>query len=175
MHLKTTAIFLLLTAAVAGPGVSGELSFEPDTSCVVINDVFLMDVMIGEQDSIMGYDITIAFDGDILEPLGVYEGDLPVGSGHDTFFRWLNEDTADSTVTVNGSILGTTVSGPGVLFTISFRASQLGISPLEFGTCRMRNGLNEGLPLTFDEGWVRVMLPISTESSSWGAIKLMKR
>ena len=175
MQLKITATVLLLVVAAAGQAAAGELSFDPDTSTVFTLDIFLIDVWIDEQDSIMGYDITVSFDGDILTPLGVYEGDLPVGSGHDTFFRWMNEAEAGGTITVNGSILGTTVSGPGVLFTISFRASAVGVSPLEFGSCRMRNGLNEDLTLTFDDGWVEVMMPIAVKGSSWGAIKSMTR
>lgn len=169
--VRLTLLLLAAALASAGPAPAAELSFDPDSTLVIKNDVFLVSVVVDAQDSIMGYDVTVSFDKGILVPLDVFEGDLPAGSGHSTFFRWLNEGDDDGTLRVNGSILGATIDGPGALFTIEFRALCAGVSALCMPHADLRDGLNRKLFPAVSCAEVTVTEPIATQESSWGAIK----
>jgi hypothetical protein len=121
----------------------------------------------------MGYDVTVSFDGDLLGVMDVVEGSLPAESGYPTFFRWINEGEDDDFVFVNGSILGKTVDGPGVLFTILFEALAVGDVSVCVEESELRNGLNRSITHTTVCGSVTIEEPIGAADSSWGAIKAL--
>ena len=71
---------------------------------------------------LMGYDVSVAFDSSVVELMGAFEGPLPDAVSDTTFFWWFDPGVKSNTVHVNGAILGATVDGPGMLFTIVFKA-----------------------------------------------------
>lgn len=158
----------------ATPAAADGLSFSPADTLITTFEVFPVRVMVGAVDSIMGYNISVSITGDpCLQIAGVVEGNLPGSGGAPTFFRWLNPGDADS-ISVNGSVLGATVDGPGVLFTIYFKALSPGTAWLDFAYSDLRNGLNESLP--HDRiGPARIVVDraIAVEESSWGAVKIL--
>ncbi len=168
------ATFALLMSA--GPATADELCFSPADTLILTFDPFPVHVMVDDIESIMGYDISVSLTGDLcVMVVNVIEGTLPGSMGDPTFFRWLNPGEAGS-ISVNGSVLGTTVDGPGILFTIYFQALSPGVAWLDFSSSDLRNGVNESLPHNRDKrAKITVDEVISTDETSWGAIKAICR
>ena len=172
---------VLLAAAIvlaisAGPAAADELYFSPDDNTIFTFDPFPVHVMVDDIDSIMGYDISVSLTGDpCVKIMGVIEGTLPGSMGDPTFFSWLNPGDTDL-ISVNGSVLGTVVDGPGVLFTIYLEALQPGTAWLDFTYSELRNGVNQNLAHDRDKrARIVVLEAIGVDESSWGAIKDMYR
>jgi hypothetical protein len=172
---------VLLAAAVmlalsSGPAAADELYFSPADTMVWTTVPFPVHVFVDDIDSLMGWDISVSLTGDpSVKIMGVMEGTLPGSGGDPTFFRWLNPWDADS-VSVNGSVLGTVVDGPGILFTIYVQALHPGMAWLDFSYSELRNGVNQSLPHGSDSrSRIVVLEAIAVEESTWGAIKAVHR
>jgi len=174
-HLVLLAATITVLLA-AGPAAADELYFSPADNSIFSFDPFPVQVMVDDIDSIMGYNISVSITGDpCVKIMGIIEGSLPGSNGDPTFFRWLNPWDADS-IAVNGSILGTTVDGPGVLFTIFLQALSPGIAWLDFTYSELRNGVNESIDHESDKrARIIVHEAIAVDDSSWGAIKSIYR
>jgi hypothetical protein len=168
-------ILAAMMAVAWGPSIGAAqcvLSVLPADTTICRGEVFTMSVHVDSAAvNLMGYDVTVSFDGALLGVLDVVEGSLPDGSGYPTFFRWINEGEDDDFVFVNGSILGKTVDGPGVLFSILFEALQVGDVSVCVVESELRNGLNRSIIHTTECGVVTIEEPIGTVDSSWGTIK----
>ena len=161
---------LLCRAAPAETPVG--LSIAPQDTFVVKGHTFQMRVYINTDfTDFMGYDITIHFDNTRLQVVSVDEGTFPTGSGYPTFFRWLNEGAVDDEIQVNGAILGHGIQGHGILFTMTFQATQLNIADVGFSSIELRNGMNQTLPWISTDAIVRIITSIDSEALSWGEIK----
>jgi hypothetical protein len=173
-------LFLVLTAltllAPTGQAEADELYFSPADTMILDFNIFSVHVMVDEIDDIMGYNISVSLTGDPCVMVeDVIEGSLPGSGGAPTFFRWLDPGETGS-ISVNGSVLGTTVDGPGILFTIIFKALVPGVTWLDLTYSDLRNGVNESISHGSD-GRARIVVDeaIAVEGSSWGAIKSICR
>ncbi len=169
----------IVLAIAAGPSAADELYFSPADTMIWDTNVFPVHVMVDAVDSLMGWDISVTITGDpCVKVLGVIEGTLPGSNGDETFFYWLNQGDAES-IHVNGSVLGTVVDGPGILFTIYIQALvplQPGVAWLDFSYSELRNGVNESLPHdSVARARLEVMEAIAIEESTWGAVKAVHR
>ena len=175
---------LLAAAAVlalaAGPSAADQLYFSPADTAIWDSDVFPVHVMVDDIDSLMGWDISVTLTGDpCVKIMGVIEGALPGSNGDETFFYWLDQwDPVN--IHVSGSVLGTVIDGPGILFTIYIQALypplQPGIAWLDFSYSELRNGVNENLAHdSVERARIVVVEPIAIEETTWGAIKNMHR
>jgi hypothetical protein len=73
---------------------------------------------------------------------------------------------------VNGSVLGTVVDGPGILFTIELMALAPGVAWIDFSDSELRNGVNMSIPHGSDgRSRIEILEAIAVEESTWGAIK----
>ncbi len=166
----------IVLAVAAGPAMADELYFSPADTSIFDFNTFPVHVMVDDIDSIMGYNISVSIIGDpCVKIMGIVEGTLPGSNGDTTFFRWLNPSSTDL-ISVNGSVLGTTVDGPGILFTIFLQAMQPGTAWLDFTYSDLRNGRNVSLAHESDKrARIIVDQAIAVDGSSWGAIKNMHR
>jgi len=176
--IKHMILFIATLALLmsAGPAAADELYFSPADTMILTFDPFPVHVMVDDIDGIMGYNISVTLTGDpCVMVTDVIEGTLPGSQGDPTFFRWLDPGAAGS-ISVNGSVLGTTVDGPGILFTIFFKALGPGVAWLDFASSDLRNGVNESLSHGSD-GRARIIVDnaIATEETTWGAIKAICR
>jgi hypothetical protein len=96
---------------------------------------------------LMGYNVTVAFDSSVIEILNAVEGQLPRGASDATFFWWFDSGAGSGTVHVNGAILGATANGPGVLFTLVFKAlhSWIRTTDVCITQCELRDGINDSI------------------------------
>ncbi len=178
MRLSRYKILLaaaIILAAGAGPATADELFFSPADTIVFVNDppdIFSIHVMVDDVDSLMGYNISVSITGDpCVKIMGIVEGILPGSNGDPTFFRWLNPWSTDS-ISVNGSVLGTTVDGSGILFTIMFQALIPGTAWLDFTYSDLRDGTNATISHDLGEqARIIVSEPVGVAESSWGDIK----
>jgi len=180
MRLKAT-IFCILTIPTLFPFPSTAraqrcISILPDSTVAAIDMQFSLAVAVNDPvDSLMGFDVVVGFERSYLEVVRVDEGSLLTTSGFPTFFGWLNEGCACDSIVVNGSILGTTIDGPGTLFTITFKAIEPGRIPIPILRSDLRNGMNEKLAHSSEDGCIVVELPIGIEPYSWGSVKALYR
>jgi hypothetical protein len=147
----------------------------PDSIMVAHGSTFTLDIVVSaDMTGLMGYDISVTFDGSVIHLQDATEGSLPATSGYETFFRWLNPPPPADSVHVNGAILGNTVDGPGALFTLEFigyAPSTIGTTDVIIAVSTIRDGVNQDIVHTVAHGWVQVSAPIATESVTWGAVK----
>jgi len=176
IRYKVLLAAAIVLAASGGPVAADELCFSPDDSAIFSFDPFPVHVTVDGIDSLMGWDISVSLTGDpCVKIMGIIEGTLPGSNGDPTFFRWLNPSDTVS-VSVNGSVLGTVVDGPGTLFTIYLEAIQPGTAWLDFTYSELRDGLNRSITHDTDcRARIVVLEAIAVDESSWGAIKAVRR
>ena len=176
---KVLLVAAVILAASAGPGMADELFFSPADTLVSTTAPFFVHVMIDAVDSLMGWDITVELSGDpVIKVLGIAEGTLPGSNGDETFFYRLEQWDLD-TFHINGSVLGTVVDGPGILFTLTVQATYPvtpGVAWLDFSYSELRNGVNGSIVHDIvKRARIEVIEPIANEESTWGAIKAVHR
>lgn len=170
---KYSIVAAVLLWATAGPALADPgLTVAPADTTVLAGTTFEIRI---EADAglvgLMGYDVTVAFDSSIVELVGVAEGPLPGSGGATTFFHWFDAGVASNSVSVNGAVLGTTVDGPGVLFTITLKGSREGITPVSFVASQLRDNFNVVIPHAATGTSVSVEKPIPVRAGTWGRIK----
>jgi len=143
----------------------------PESGIVQVDEEFDVDILVdaGFVD-LMGYDISIAFNDSLIELIGVVEGALPQSATVPTFFWWTT-GTSPDTVIVNGAVLGTTVDGPGVLYTLTFKAIEVGTTPITVTYSDLRTGTNAGISHATQSATVIVDKTIPVEQTTWGRLK----
>ena len=166
----------LCTIAVSALRAEPELSVWPSSSSVSVDDTFELNIQInGEITDLMGYSFTIWFQDMVLTVLNVSEGALPFYSGYQTFFEWTNQGAVTNTISVNGAILGNTVSGPGALCTVTFQAIETGSAGIHFIESDLRDEVNNSIAHATKSGMVYVDWTIMANTGTWGAIKNLYR
>ena len=168
------ACLLLLIAGSASAG-SG-LQVAPDDTTVVAGESFQIRIVADSSiTSLMGYEVTVAFDSSIVRLVSVDEGPLPGSGGAPTFFHWFGAGMASDSVHVDGAVLGTTVDGPGVLLTIEFKAKREGTTPVSFVSTELRDNFNVVISHDTTDGSITVEKSIPVRPATWGSIKIRYR
>jgi hypothetical protein len=180
MRKKLTIVCLMIISiALFFPvGLRAErcISIQPAATVAAIDALFSLEVAVNDTViSLMGYNITIAYDDSYLEIVNVKEGSLLKNSGEATFFGWLNRGCDCDSILVNGSILGATVNGPGTLFTMTFKAIKLGSVDVVIQRSDIRDGNNQKLSHRREHATVKIEQPIGTEKSTWSGVKYLYR
>ena len=136
---------------------------------------FFIDVAVNATlTNLTGYDLVLTLNPDIVRFGGATEGPLPGSGGDATYFFSVVEN--DSTLVINGAVLGSWVDGPGVLAHIELQAFYQGTTDLEFASVELRDIDNNPL-IAFDEGAVIVVTPGGSpvENTSWSVLKSLYR
>jgi hypothetical protein len=176
-RLFLTTLMALACVGAAHPAEAQTplISVSPDSQIVAHGSLLTLEITISAETlELMGYDIAVVFNGDIIRLGSVNEGSLPLGSGHTTFFHWLNPGTPTDSVHVNGAILGTTVNGPGAVIRLEltgYAPSNIRQTAVEIVFSVIRDGVNQDIVHSVAHGWVRVEPPVRAEETSWGRVK----
>jgi len=183
---KSKLVFFVVALVVAGyhlvpmsnlsaiPSILADsLYVSPDSTEVSEGTIFTLEIWAPTDiTELMGWDITVTFDPAVIEIQSVDEGWLPTTSSDTTFFWWFDQGAGTGTVHVNGAILGTTVDGPGALFSITFEALSVDAeTDVDIVFSELRNGVNESIAHHTRSGYVKVDKSVSVRSATWGAIK----
>jgi hypothetical protein len=132
---------------------------------------FTIDVEVNESvTDLTGYDLELRLDPTVVHFVGASEGPLPPSGGDDTYFFSTIEN--DSTLVIHGAVLGSWVTGPGILAHIELSAQYQGETDLVFSFVELRDIENNILPV-LDEGAVITVIPGGSpaEATSWTAVK----
>lgn len=171
--VSITSIVALLSFVGPARAQAG-LLVTPVNATVVAGDEFEVRIEVdADFISLMGYDVILAFDSSLVTVLSVDEGPLPPTGPDGSFFYWFDPGVPDSTVHVNGAVLGTTVDGPGILFTVTFEALEVGTSPLNIIYHDIRDDTNAAIPHDVANTTVIIERPIPVEPSTWGRVKAL--
>lgn len=129
--MKSSALVgLLILAEALG---AATISITPASPTVFLGDAITLNVMVdGATTDLYGYQFSLSYNPAILQAMSVSDGGLLGTTGN--FTSGLIDNTAGSLTLVydflNGAVPG--VSGPGMLASIIFQATGLGISDVEF-------------------------------------------
>lgn len=172
--INTALLTLIITAGLLIPGMAaGELllSVNPDTTTVDEGCEFEISFHAGQEIlDLMGYNIVFSFDPEYLEIVSIDEGSLPAESGEETFFHF-NSSLSDSTVEINGAVLGATVQTPGDLFRVTFKALEVGKTYVMIKESELRDDYNLEIAHSVEGGLVLITPVIDVEETSWGRLK----
>ncbi len=136
---------------------------------------FIVDVAVNESvTDLTGYDLELTLDPTFVHFAGASEGPLPTSGGDDTYFFSTVEN--DSTMVINGAVLGSWVDGPGILAHIELSAHYQGQTDLVFSFVELRD-LDNNVLTVFDDGAVITVIPGGSpaEATSWSAVKSLFR
>ncbi|MBU1699358.1 MAG: T9SS type A sorting domain-containing protein [Candidatus Eisenbacteria bacterium] len=132
-HLGLVTLLLAGGLVWLNPVVAGvSVSIQPDTTYSQPDQEFTVDLWIDTLGSEFdGYETVLRFDPEMLEFISIQEGNLMTNPCGNTW--WIHEEGADSSY-ISHVILcgGLTVTGPGVLSSITFRALMNGITSITF-------------------------------------------
>lgn len=147
------------------------LSVEPDTTLLDLSCEFELCFYTGEDIvDLMGYNVLFSFDPDYLQVISVDEGPLPADSGEETFFQY-DSSVNDSTIEVNGAVLGEVIQTPGCIFSVTFRALKSGVTLIMIKESDLRDDSNAQIPHSDEGGLVIIAPEVGLEECSWGKVK----
>jgi general secretion pathway protein D len=127
------------------------ISVDPPAPVVAPGQTFSLAVDVAGVSDLYGYQFDLYFNPAILSALSVSEGPF-LSSGGSTFFLPGTIDNTGGTITDNGDILETAisgVSGSGTLLNFSFQALSVGDSSVQIENLTALNSFGEGL--VFDQ------------------------
>ena len=108
---------------------------------------FTVDFTIKDVTDLAGWETEVAFNPDVLSVVEAKEGDFLKTSGRTTFFHEGNIDNTTGKVTgLSGAILGSSVSGEGTLFSITFEAKAAGDGELQLLNTQLSTLSTESIP-----------------------------
>jgi hypothetical protein len=169
---RVLLVLLFLIAGVVAPGSALcelTLSVQPDSAIVDLGSEFRLGFYLGEDTTdLMGYNVVFSYDPGRLEIVSIEEGFMPAGSSEDTFFH---SSSGDSTVEINGAVLGGVVQTPGYIFTVVFKGIKEGKVYIEIEDSDIRDDSNTAIPHTTERGVVIIVPDVPVQESSWGGLK----
>jgi len=168
MFKKVLAIALLLMMLASLPfpysvmGGLAEVSFQPRMNTVWgTEETFTVNITLTEITSLYGWEIKLYYDPSILNGTDASEGPFLKNAGQ-TFFNFTINDNYNATHgrikafnTLVGQIPG--VNGTGVLFTVTFKTKDLGITTLDLEETILADINGNSMPHTVKDGGVEVL------------------
>lgn len=125
------------------------------------DEVFTINITVTDVTNLYGWEIKLYYDSSILNGTSVSEGSFLKSAG-ETFFNSTFNDKYDAThgrIKAFNTLLGETpgVNGTGVLFTVTFKTRNLGISALDLEDTILANINSNLIPHTMASGAVQVV------------------
>lgn len=154
--MKRSALLSLLTILLLGasalPAAAQLVSVHPPTTqpSTEIFDVEILLDPLGE--SIMGVEVTIGFDENIVSLLEILPGGWFTTPPADQYFFWDYTHPGTELIHFTGSSLGQALGVGGTLAICRFQALEAGICPLDFLGLDVRDGENHRLDAEHSSG-----------------------
>ncbi len=166
--------FLLVFILAATPVAAQTLVFDPGVTAPLVED-FTVDLALIGPAMVMGVDLAFTYDPAVVRLDAVTEGTFFTGSGLDYEF-WLDPYVPVGTVHLSTAQLGAAAPAGGTFATFHFHALTVGISPLDFLSLTVRDGVNQDLPAEHSTG-DRIVIDeaVPARSLSFGDLKALWR
>jgi hypothetical protein len=158
MSFRLLALFIALFSAENSLWAQTALTVSQTTQAVVVGASVTVQIRITTVTNLHGYSISAGFDNSILQyqSIDATSGTL-LGSFPNTYFVSPRPSGNPDTVQVDQAILGnTSTSGSGALFSMTFTAISLGVSPISILSYDLRDGNNQHISATVSSGQVAV-------------------
>lgn len=178
--MRLSPIVLLLAFLASSPAMGFELRFEPQSPLVGVGEGASISVFLDESIPVKSFDLTVEFDGEILESTGGDPGQIFQDTG--CFIWWdLEDETAGRwhgfAVVMDAYCLA---QGPGELFRWDLATLAEGYSRLDVEQVRLFD--EEGHPIAgveladifvFVGGEITSVPEGEQSSSNWSLLKLL--
>lgn len=138
-------------------GRVGVLSFAPETVPVQVGQEVTVDVMATDMDSVFEAPVSIIYNPKLLDFVSAQEGDFMKVDGKPTSFTAKANAKVgyiDVFLTRLGHVPG--ISGTGRLFSLTFKATHAGISPLVFKQNQLKDADKQPVPADLKTGTIFV-------------------
>ncbi|MGB5106381.1 MAG: dockerin type I domain-containing protein [Candidatus Zixiibacteriota bacterium] len=162
MKNKLISLSLLLALCFLAPvaAAAPTMYLIPDSTIAFRDSLFTLYLLADASTvNLKAYSVEINFDRNIIsaDSASVVEGALLATPGDPTFF-WVGFSPDSATLYVDGAILGdgATVTGTGILATITFKTVGFGTSDINFISVRARDGDNNSLIFGNVDAWIKV-------------------
>ncbi len=167
-----TCLMMLIGAVSAS---AQHLSVDPPTSQPDFEEFTVDLVLDPEGATIMGMEISLAFDHLVVRLDGIDAGPWFTVSAPDYFF-WDYTHPGTELIHFSGASLGVGQDIGGVIATCHFTALQGGISPVNFLGTDLRDPENNMIPVTHTTGDLIVIDDaVATDAVAWDRVKALYR
>jgi hypothetical protein len=164
-------------AAPAAALADVHLAFDPAIGIIEGTGTLDVDVVVdAAATDLRGFSFVVGFDDTVVEVDSVFAGDLLAGAPCAHFLYWFEDASADS-VAVDGAALGCSMTGPGSVVTIRFRALPRPggdypvFTALTWRSAVLRDSNNDSIPTILHPGYIIVNGPIAVAPATWGRLK----
>lgn len=160
----TIYIFALITSLVISQTARAQatLRFEPSTLTISKGGLTNVKVLVGNIKDLYGYQFSLVFNANVIEVVGVEEGDFLKGDGTNTFYNPPKIDNvAGKASNIVNSRLGalTSRSGSGLLVIINIKAKANGTSKLTIQEAKFATIDVKPITVVSSEGSITVGVP----------------
>ena len=156
-------IVVLAMVLVAGSAFGSTVSFTPDHSTFVGEDLQTIQVFVEDVTDLLGASMVIGFDPAVVTPVGVTLGEFMDDGPCGAFFQWVNWNDFTNTIEVDAAMLGCSVEGSGFLFDITFAGVGDGISALTVVSGDLRDSINYPIEFTSSDGAVTYFSEVNSD------------
>lgn len=174
--LLLSLLIVLVGAACALPAAAQLVSVVPATSTPTV-DFFDVEIVLDPQGaSVMGAEVSIRFDTNIVRLLEILPGDWYTTPPADEYFFWDYTHPGTELIHFAGTSLGQALDVGGTLAICRFEAVGAGICPLDFLGLDVRDGENNRLDADHSSG-DRIIIDdaVPTDSCALDAVKALYR
>ncbi len=140
------------------PSGSAAVSVSPSSKTVVNGETFTLDVVIAEVSDLYGFQFNVEYNSTILQFQALGHGNFLSRNGQDNVFCVdYNNQTAGLVKNIACTRMGkSSVSGSGVLGTVTFKAIKSGTSDIKISNAQLVSSKVEKIESTFSDGKVIV-------------------
>jgi hypothetical protein len=178
LHWKSTlrtSIVACGLALVASSAHAVTVSVVPSDTTVTLGSIFEVRVVTDAFPDLKAYELVYHY-GAGLEYDGSRAGDVLTGSGQPYTVNDVPDVAAPAdTAEVDCAQLLTSTSGPGVLIYYKFKATAVGVTPIDCLSVDFRNSHNDPTIPDCAGGTVHVTAPVPVERKTWGRMKAIYR
>lgn len=148
-------IFLSALLLFTSSLTAQQITVSASPAVVSVGDTAAVRILVSNAAELKVYSVKVSYQTEMLRCISIKKMEFLSGPFSTFFFS--KADSANGVVQVDEAILGTgTAAGSGGLFEIRFKALQEGTSPLNFILLDLRNGSNQQVTFTPQNGSITV-------------------
>ena len=174
--VRAAMLALALAAGAAGAATAATVSVVPADTTVTAGDAFTLRVVTTSFPDLKAFQFIHAYAPAVIQLHGIDPGDVLTRSGRSFYSYWLPDAVAPAdTAWYDAAMLDGSTSGPGILGFLVFKATAVGVSPVDCLWVDFRDSYNVQTLPSCTGGMVHVVPPVAVRPDTWGRIKALYR